>query len=332
MLKLIRETNGTMTLDDLQSYKITTGQALTSAYRGYRLFTTSAPSSGAVLLNILKIMEQYDPADSADVNLTTHRLDEAMRFAYGARLELGDPLFVDGDVAALERAMLSADKARQTAGRILDDATQPVEAYDPPQVYSDAGHGTSHIVAADGTGMVVGSTTTVNLLFGSQLMTPDTGIILNDEMNDFSIPGVTNEFGFGPAPANFVRARKRPLSSITPVVVEFPNGTLCLTAGAAGGSRIISATAQVVWRALEYDMGMRDALAVPRLHDQLMPNTASLEHGFDGAIAASLAAKGHNVTWVRPGSSAVQAIRRLGDGSFEPASEPRQKGSAGLTV
>jgi gamma-glutamyltranspeptidase / glutathione hydrolase len=149
-------------------------------------------------------------------------------------------------------------------------------------------------------------------------------------MNDFSVPGIPNAFGYQPSVANYVRPGKRPLSSITPVIVEFPNGTLYITVGAAGGSRIISSTTQVLWHVLEHGMSMKEALARPRLHDQLMPNQVSFEYSFDNATVAGMKAKGHNVTRVAPGQSAVQGIRHFGNGSFEAASEPRQSNSGGL--
>ena len=151
-------------------------------------------------------------------------------------------------------------------------------------------------------------------------------------MNDFSIPGVPNEFGFEPSEANFIRPFKRPLSSVAPVIAAHPDGTLFATVGAAGGSRIISATTLALWHAIEHEMTMKQALLERRVHDQVLPNTLLLEYDFDNRTAAALIDKGHNVTWVQPGLSAVQAIRRLDDASFEAASEPRQRNSAGLSI
>ncbi|KAI1506661.1 gamma-glutamyltranspeptidase [Biscogniauxia marginata] len=338
----IRQHNGTMTHGDLSSYKAIVREAISISYRGYKLFSSSAPSSGAVCLGALKTMEGYDAADSAKVNLTLHRFDEAMRFAYGAHQALGDPAFVAG-VGALEARMLDASAAAAVRSRILDNATQPVENYGPGGVYTAEGHGTSHVAAADASGAAVSSTTTVNLLFGSLLLVPGTGVVLNDEMNDFSIPGHQNEFGYAPSPANFVRPGKRPLSSITPVIVERPGdgdaGGVSLfyaAVGAAGGSRIISSTTQVLWRLLEREMSMRDAVAEPRFHDQLMPDHTVFEWMFDNSTVTSMSEKGHNVTWARDGISAVQGVRVVGElgrgGSFEAVGETRQKNSGGLTL
>ncbi|WYZ37330.1 hypothetical protein EsH8_II_000836 [Colletotrichum jinshuiense] len=330
MIATIRASNGTLTLDDLSSYKVVTRPSLSINYRGYRLTSVGSPASGAVCLNTLKIMEQFDPAESADTKLGVHRFDEALRFAYGARSLLGDPDFVEG-IGPYEDTLIDEATAKDIRGRILDNQTQPVDQYDPQGLYSSEGFGTSHIVTADKSGMATSLTTTVNLLFGAQIMDPLSGVILNNEMNDFSIPGVRNAFGFEPSPANFVRANKRPLSSITPVIVENPDGTLYATVGAAGGSRIISSTAQVTWHVLEHGLTMKEALREPRMHDQLMPNTVTFEYAFDNDTVASMLDKGHDVTWVPEGRSAVQGIK-FDDGVFEAASEPRQKNSGAFTI
>lgn len=151
-------------------------------------------------------------------------------------------------------------------------------------------------------------------------------------MNDFSIPGVPNEFGFVPSEANYIRAGKRPLSSITPVIAARPDGTLLASVGAAGGSRIISATAYVLWHALERGISLTQALAKPRLHDQLMPNHILVENTFDNATVAGLRERGHEIKYVSPRLSSAQGVWRHDDGTFEAASEPRQKNSGGLTV
>jgi gamma-glutamyltranspeptidase/glutathione hydrolase len=321
-----------MTLEDLSSYEAVIRRSVNTTYRGFKLYSSGVPSGGVVGLSTLKTVEGYNTADTADVNLTLHRFDEAMRFAYSARQALGDPEFLP-DVDSLEDKMLDPAKAASVRAHILDNSTQPVENYGVEKVYSSESHGTSHIVTADASGMAVSSTTTINLIFGNLLMVPSTGVILNNEMNDFSIPGVRNEFGFEPSPANFIRPGKRPLSSITPIIIEYPDtNKIMAVVGAAGGSRIISATTQVAWHLLEHGMTMTEAIREPRIHDQLMPNTAVFEYTFDNRTVASMAAKGHNVTWVQEGVSAVQGIRVEADGTFEAASEKRQKNSGGMTL
>lgn len=324
--------NGTMTLEDLKNYTVAIREPAVITYRGHKVTSCSAPAGGVVALSALKVMDGYDGFDDpAAVNLTTHRMDESMRWAYGLRTELGDPSFLDG-LDAYQQQMVSDAAAAEIRAKISDARTQNVSWYDPAGLESLETPGTSHVVAADATGLALTLTTTINLIFGSRVMVPETGVILNDEMNDFSIPGSSNAFGYIPSPANFVRPGKRPLSSISPTIVETPDGHFYYATGAAGGSRIITATLQSVRGVLDLGLDPAGALAAPRLHDQLVPDTTTLEWTYDNATAAFLASRGHNVTWVKPGSSSAQALRLLPNGTFEAAGEPRQAASGGFAV
>ncbi|KAI0107756.1 gamma-glutamyltransferase 1 [Nemania sp. FL0031] len=328
----LTKANGTMTVEDLKNYTVAIRTPANITYRGYKLTGTSAPSGGIVALSALNIVNGFDEfGDPAAINLTTHRLDEAIRFAYGQRTELGDPLFVDG-LDAYQQSMLSAETAAEVRSKISDFHTLNVSAYNPMGFESLPTPGTSHIVAADKSGLAVSVTTTVNLLFGSQLMVPETGVIMNDEMNDFSIPGSSNAFGYIPSPANYIRPGKRPLSSISPIIVENPDGTLYFVIGAAGGSRIITSTIQNIHHVLDQNQTVPEALAQPRLHDQLSPNQVSFEYTYDNSTVAYMASLGHNVTWVAPGQSTAQGLRLLPNGTFEAAGEPRQHNSGGFAV
>jgi gamma-glutamyltranspeptidase/glutathione hydrolase len=194
-------------------------------------------------------------------------------------------------------------------------------------------HGTSHITVADASGMVISLTTTVNTLFGSQVIVPSTGVIMNNEMNDFSIPGTTNAFGYIASPDNYIRPGKRPLSSISPTIVEFlDNGEFYFATGAAGGSRIITSVIQSLWHVLDQNMTSREAVVAPRFHDQLTPNVLEMELTYDNATVAYLASRGHNITRVAIEATDVQVVRRLPNGTFEAAAEPRQQDSAGLAA
>lgn len=163
-------------------------------------------------------------------------------------------------------------------------------------------------------------------------MVPETGIIMNDEMDDFSIPKTSNSFGYVPSKANYIQPGKRPLSSATPMFITHPNGTLFFIAGSAGGSRIITATVQNIIHVVDRGLSAAEALAQPRLHDQLVPNQVAFEYGYDNKTVAFMRGRGHNVTWIAPGKSTAQAIRRLGDGRFDAAGEPRQVNSGGFVV
>lgn len=326
---------GIMTLEDLMNYTVAIRKPVQITYRGYKLTSCSAPSSGEVALATMKTVEGYsDFFHPATINLSTHRLDEAIRFAYGERADLGDPFFLPG-IDKYQAEMLQANTSAEIRAKISDFHTLNVSAYDPKGLQSLETPGTSHIVTADASGMAISLTTTVNLLFGSMVMVPETGVIMNNEMNDFSIPGSSNAFGYVPSPANYIRPGKRPLSSISPTIVEFPNGTLYYVIGAAGGSRIITATIQNLVHVLDQNMTAPEALAQPRLHDQLIPNQVSFElppFGYNNETVAFMKSRGHNVTYIAPGQSTAQGIRRLPNGTFEAAGEPRQLDSGGFAI
>lgn len=156
---------------------------------------------------------------------------------------------------------------------------------------------------------------------------------MNNEMNDFSIPNQSNSFGYVPSPANFIRPGKRPLSSISPTIVEYvENNTLYYVIGSAGGSRITTAVIQNLWYVLDRNETTAQALAEPRLHEQLSPPTVSFEYTYDNATVAFMKSLGHNVSFVAPGQSTAQGLRRLPNGTFDVASEPRQVASGGFAV
>ncbi|CAF9929340.1 MAG: hypothetical protein HETSPECPRED_007348 [Heterodermia speciosa] len=332
-IQALQAQNGTMTLDDLRNYTVAIRKPAQITYRDFKLTACSAPSGGEVALSIMKTVEGYEGfGEESMLNLSTHRLDEAMRYAYGERSNLGDPLFVPG-LDEYQAEMLNETTAIRIRSEISDFHTQDVSAYSPTGLVSIDDHGTSYIATADASGMAISITSTINLLFGSQLIVPATGVIMNNEMNDFSIPNSSNAFGYVPSPANFIRPGKRPLSSISPTIVEhLANNTLYFVVGSAGGSRIITATVQNLWHVLDQGLSSAEALARPRFHDQLQPNTAAFEYAYDNRTVAYMKGLGHNVSWVAPGQSTAQAVRRLPNGTFEAAGEPRQRASGGLVV
>jgi len=324
--------NGTMTLADLQNYTVAIRDPASITYRDYKIHSCSAPSSGTVAMSIMKIIEGYpDIGQAAALNLSTHYLDEGMRFAYGQRTELGDPYFVPG-MDQYQADMLSEETAAAVRARISPLHTLNVSAYDPSGFESLETPGTSAVVTSDVTGLSIALTTTINTLFGSLVLVPETGVIMNNEMNDFSVPGASNAFGYIPTPANYIRPGKRPLSSISPTIVEHADGTLYFATSAAGGSRIITAVVQQLWHVLDQNMTSAEALAQPRMHDQLVPNQVSFEYAYDNQTVAFMKSEGCNVTWVAPGQSTAQSLRRLANGTFEAAGEPRQGSAAGKVV
>lgn len=335
-IQALKKAGGIMTLADLANYTVAIRNPSVLNYKGYKLTSCSAPAGGIVALSALNVFSGYNfTGTPSAINLTTHVLDESMRWAYGQRTLLGDPSF-QPNLTAYQAAMLSSTTAQELRNKTSLDRTFDVAYYDPLGIESLPTPGTSHIVTADASGMAASLTTTVNLIFGSQLMVPETGVIMNNEMNDFSIPGSSNAFGYIPSPANYIRPGKRPLSSISPTIVEYANGTLHYIIGSAGGSRIITATIQNIWHVLDQGLTAAQALAQPRLHDQLTPATTSFEwsglniQGYDNSTVAYMKSLGHNVSWVAPGSSTAQGIVVLANGTFQAASEPRQSESGGF--
>lgn len=329
-VRALHETNGSMIMEDLANYAVISRTPVKIDYKGFRLYGCGAPASGAVALSIMKVLEGYeDFGQSHTLNLSTHRLDEAIRFGYGKRASLGDPDFVDG-ITVYEAEILNQTFADDIRARISDKHTLNVSDYDPDGFESHEDHGTSHIVTADESGMAISMTTTINLYFGSGVMVPETGVILNNQMADFSVPNISNVFGYYPSPANYVRPNKRPMSSITPIIAEFANGTLFAVFGASGGSRIITTVVQTALNLIDRKMAVYEALKEPRLHDQLLPNQVTFEWEYDNSIVDYMIGRNHNVTWGPAGSSSQAA--RIINGHFEAAGEPRQVDSAGLTA
>ncbi|KAJ8133460.1 hypothetical protein O1611_g174 [Lasiodiplodia mahajangana] len=325
---------GTMTLEDLRDYSVVIRKPSNITYRGYKITSCGAPAGGSVVLSILNIVQGYGNFGSPlERNLSTHRLDEAIKFAYGERTNLGDPSYVS-DVLQYQDSMLSAKTASEIRAKISDGKTHAnISYYDPEGIESLNSHGTSYMATADHTGLAISLTTTINTLFGSRVMVPETGVAMNNEMNDFSIPGSSNVYGYRPSPVNYIQPGKRPLSSIASTIVETAlDGKLYLVIGSAGGSRIITATAQNLHHVLDENQNVAEALRAPRFHDQLVPTDVEFEYAYDNRTVSYMVSLGMNATWVAPGDSEAHAIRLLPNGTFEAAGEPRQFNSGGLAI
>lgn len=174
----VQAAGGTMTLEDLKNYEVSIRPALNITYNSFTIHSTGVPSGGAVALSILKIMEGYSTPSSfsePDLNLSTHRLDEAMRYSYAARSKLGDPAFYK-NMESFEADMITEETAKRTRGLISDENTKNVSDYGPEIYEMPENHGTSHIVTTDKSGLAITLTSTVNLLFGSLLVVPETGM------------------------------------------------------------------------------------------------------------------------------------------------------------
>ncbi|QLI70124.1 Glutathione hydrolase proenzyme [Metarhizium brunneum] len=192
--------------------------------------------------------------------------------------------------------------------------------------------GTSHIVTADTSGLSVSMTTTINLYFGSHVMVPETGVIMNNQMNDFDIPSERNRFGLDSNMANLIEGGKRPLSAISPIIAKTSNNELLFLIRCAGGIRITTANIQNAIHLLDGRITVLEALSEPRLHAQLgQARNVTIEGGYDNGVIGFLDSLGHGINRGSAQSSA-QGLRRLPDGSFEAAAEPRQCNSGAYVV
>jgi len=329
----MRAEGGILTREDFLDYRPIQRQPLVTQFRSYTVLGFPPPSSGGVhVAQILNLLEQFDLAaiERTDPATANHLIAEAMKLAFADRAHwLGDP-----DFTKVPRGLLDRDYARELAARIDRSRTTEVVGYGrPPNADSDyfgPPRHTTHIAAADAEGNWVAITATVNTTFGSKVIVPGTGVILNNEMDDFSIaPGVPNKFNLIGGEANAVAALKRPLSSMSPTIV-LQGDQPVLTVGAAGGPRIITATLLTIVRHLEFGWPLDQALGGHRFHQQWVPGELIVEEGFDPAQAQKLEQLGHKLKFNRRSVMAeAQAIRRdLKTGRFEGYADPRTAGTA----
>ena len=323
---------GLITVADLKRYHPIWRDPVCGNFRATRICSMPPPSSGGVhLLEILNILGDTDLKTmgwhSADV---LHLMVEAMRIAYADRaVYLGDPDFVKVPVAKLISPAY-AKQRRQEIDPQKARSSSDVQAGTPEMLkrLDKESHDTSHLSVVDSAGNAVSLTFTLNLGFGSGVVVPGTGIILNNQMDDFAIaPGVPNAFGLVGGDANAIAPGKTPLSSMTPTIVT-QNGQLRLVAGSPGGSTIITTVLQVVLNVLVYDMGARQAIAAPRLHHQWLPDKLMVEPwGFDRLTLEDLRRRGHQVE-ERSAWGNADAIVRSPNGVLEGAADPRGEGAA----
>ena len=318
----VRGAGGLMTAEDLAGYAVELRAPVRGSYRGYELVSMPPPSSGGIhLIQILNILEGFDLARmGAGSAAALHTLAEAMKPAYADRATfLGDPDRVKIPV----KGLLSKAYAATLRARIDPDRARPADAIragDPLPHESDQ---TTHFSVVDAAGNAVANTYTLNFSYGMGLVAEGTGVLLNNEMDDFSAkPGAQNAYGLVGSAANAVAPGKRPLSSMTPTFL-FRDGRLFLVTGSPGGSRIITTVLQVIVNLVDFRMNLAEAITRPRIHHQWRPDTLLAEEGLSPDTLALLRAKGHTVK-VGPTSGSANSVMRL-DGLMAGASDPRQR-------
>jgi gamma-glutamyltranspeptidase/glutathione hydrolase len=317
-----------MTLEDLSQYKVIEREPLYATYRGVSLATMPPPSSGGVhLIQMLNSLETFTLSSLGYGSAATiHRIAESARVAYADRAtHLGDPSFHRVPVPFLTSKAYARERLLNFESNRARTSSSIMAGVPPPESQQ-----TTHYSIADKEGNLVSTTTTLNLNFGSGWMASGTGVLLNNEMDDFSIKtGVPNAYGLLGNQANAIAPGKRPLSSMTPTIL-FRKGQPWIATGSPGGSRIITTVLQFVLNVTDFSMNIASASAAPRMHHQWVPDQLFMEPGFSPDTIALLQAMGHDVrpsrAFGRLQSVAIDAGQQLG------ASDPRSGDGAAVGV
>ena len=323
----VARAGGHLTIDDFRSYEAVVREPVRGDYRGFEIVSMPPPSSGGVhIVQILNTLEGFPigflGAGGAE---TIHLMAEAMKLAYADRSEyLGDPDFVDVPVAALTseayaahlRSLISRGRARAAA----EIAPGDLSPYESPE--------TTHFSIVDAAGNAVANTYTINFGYGTGLVAEGTGILLNNELDDFSAkPGVPNTYGLIGGDANAVAPHKRPLSSMAPTIV-LADGAPFLVTGSPGGPRIITTTLQIIMNVIDHGMNIAEATYAPRVHHQWLPDELRTEEGLSPDTIRLLEQKGHRVV-VGDAMGSTQSIMVTTAGLFG-SSDPRTPGALTL--
>lgn len=319
----MREHNGPITPEDLQNYRVIEREPLEGRFLEYDTWTMPPPSSGgAVITQILNAVERMDLASDSD---WPHFLVESMKHAFADRARgLGDLDFdTSGSVRNMLDRMLDTSRARLVVEDFNLDFTHESEHYGTGALSDD--HGTSHFCVVDSEGRAVAWSETINLEFGSYAMIPGTGIVLNDEVDDFSLAsGAANQFGLIQSDANLIGPGKRPLSSMSPTILT-RNGKLVFLAGGSGGPRIITGLLHALINTLLFGMRADSALEAPRFHHQWQPDKIRVESALDSDIIAGFVRRGHTV-YLYPGSPGIIQVIDCRNGRLLGACDPRKGG------
>lgn len=326
-----QQAGGLFAREDFRDVQPVQREPLTLSYHGFDVITMPPPSSGGIaMLTTLQILEELEarqPSQKSGFSVvaglldadTQHRLTEAFKHAFADRAEfLGDTDFADVPVSKL----ISREHARELAARIDLTHTKPTKTYGRFAPVNDAG--TTHFSVIDANGNAVACTETINTEYGSWIVDPKFGVLLNNEMDDFAaVPGQANAFGLIQSSANTVAPRKKPLSSMTPTIVV-KEGRAVFALGASGGPRIITATTQVLLNLVRRNQTPSAAVQAPRLHHQWLPDVLDLEPRLFNPLHDPLEKLGH-VTKRRSANAVTQAVSRQPDG-LRAASDSRKGG------
>ena len=320
LVKAVNEAGGSMSLQDLANYEAIAREPVKGDYRGYEIVSMPPPSSGGIhIVQILNILEGYPLKEYGQNSAQTiHLMAEAMQLAYADRAEyLGDSDFIDVPASGLA-SQAYADKLRTLINPDKATPASTIKANNPLPYESDQ---TTHFSIVDKDGNAIANTYTLNFSYGTGLVAEGTGILLNNEMDDFSAkPGVPNGYGLLGGEANAVEANKRPLSSMSPTLV-FKDSKPYIVTGSPGGSRIITTVTQIISNVIDHDMNIAEATHAPRIHDQWLPDEIRVEKALNIDTVKKLESMGHTVS-PKSAMGSTQSIMITPNGVYG-SSDPR---------
>ena len=339
IIKATRNRGGIMTMQDLMKYRVEVVEPFEFEYREQKIISAPPPASGHVIALALQILDNFQLSTFETLKAWNYII-EAMRFAFAMRSQTGDPKFSMQTVDIVESIHEKKYMEKFVKEHFTEDNNgrlhpfTDVNNYSKPFYANYDGTHTTHVSVLGPDGEAVSCTSTVNLYFGSCVMT-DNGIVMNNVMDDFSSPKFENAFGYQPSPENFIVAGKRPMSSTSASIVLDRDGEASFVTGAAGGSRIISSTILSLINALDWKMSLTDNQNAVRIHDQLHDGQTLYEvldvvKPLDPTIKDGLTDLGYNMTAWERGMSAVTSVSRL-SGNIEAAGDPR-KGGTGIVI
>ena len=325
IVEAVNAAGGRMTIEDLANYHAVERQPVCGTYRGYTVVSMPPPSSGgAHIIEILNILEGFPiAAQGLNSAASLHELAEAEKLAYADRAAwLADPDFVKIPLAGL----ISKTYAEHLRALIAPDRARPAADIRPGEPQRYESDQTTHFSIVDGDGNAVANTYTLNLPYGSGLVAEGTGVLLNNELDDFAAkPGAANVYGLLGGDANAPGPMKRPLSSMSPTLV-LKDGKLLMATGSPGGSTIISTVLQIIVNVIDHGLNVAEAEDAPRAHDQLWPDELRIERGMSLDTIRLLETMGHKVV-LRNAMGSANTVVRTSDGEVEGASDLRQRGT-----
>lgn len=334
IVRNIEKNGGAMTLQDLKHYEIKTPPPVRTMYKDSLVFTTNLPTAGPLVVEALNVLEKFDLKEIQEVghkfNIFPeyHLLNEIFKFMSAKRSELGDVDYTP-NTRQIVKEIMNKQFADRISQAIKFDRSLSIKEYGYEKPFIED-HGTTHLNTVDKDGMIVLLTSTINLEFGAKFMDPVTGIIFNNEIDDFYIPSVQNAFDLPPSDANIIVPGKRPFSSAAPLLMIKPNETIAI--GASGGTRIPTSILNTLFH-LELGKSMRDAISQPRIHHQTMPYVTYVEKSLDPQIQDYLKSMGNivQVSSLNSIFTAVQGLRITKNGEntiIEAESDFRKGGEA----